>query len=98
MIASCGKTQYSQFFIKTVLNLLEYDPKDRPTAGEVWAMLRPYEAEIKNLRSFVPDKEKSRKSLEAYQEEIRGINQVRTPMTVVTTTTKVMSPVGNIRW
>jgi hypothetical protein len=39
----------SPFFIKTVLNLLEVQHFNRPTPGEVLAILAPYEKEILDL-------------------------------------------------
>ena len=61
--------RFSPFFVKTVLNLLESKCVERLTPGEALAILRPYEYEITNLEEFTPDREKSRQSLEAFQEK-----------------------------
>ena len=39
----------SPFFIKTVLNLLEVQSYNRPSPGEVQAILVPYEKDIMGL-------------------------------------------------
>jgi hypothetical protein len=57
----------SPFFIKTVLNLLEVQHFNRPTPGEVQAILTPYEKDILDLNEFTADREKSRQSLESFQ-------------------------------
>lgn len=48
-------------------NLLEINWYERPTAGEVRAVLEPYEERIRNLEPFTPSKEKSKAMLDSYQ-------------------------------
>lgn len=49
----CG---YSVFLIHTVENMLELNPMDRPTPGEINAILLPYRNEILTLKPFKADK------------------------------------------
>lgn len=63
---------YSAFLIKTVENMVEVSHVERPTPGEVYAIILPYEEAIRNLDPFVPDKEKSRLSLENYQKNMQN--------------------------
>lgn len=49
-------SSYSPFLIKTIENMVEVNHIQRPTPGEVYAILRPYEEEIRNLDPFEPQK------------------------------------------
>lgn len=61
------ESNYSPFLIRTVENLLEINWYERPTAGEVRAVLEPYEEQIRDLKLFTPSKQKSKAMLDSYQ-------------------------------
>ena len=66
------ESSYSPFLVRTVENLLEINWYERPTAGEVRAVLEPYEEQIRNLEPFAPSKEKSKARLDSYQTGTKG--------------------------
>lgn len=66
-MVSFKTSHYSPFFVKTVLNLVEGKSVERISPGEAWAIIRPYREQIVNLEEFVPDREESKKSLQAFQ-------------------------------
>ncbi len=47
--------------------MLEVQSFNRPTAGEVLAIIQPYEKEIVELNQFVPERKKSQQNLENFQ-------------------------------
>ena len=59
--------KYSPFFVKTVVNLLEGKSVERITPGEALSILQPYQEEIMELKEFVPDRDKSKVSLQEFQ-------------------------------
>ena len=51
------KLLYSTFFVRVLEDMLIIDPEERACTGEIYALLKPYEQAILEVKPFCPDRQ-----------------------------------------